>query len=94
MAERPDGIMNVEDCEKASTAISPVLEVEDPLPQATISNCLRPVSIGRSCACRICGGGMHEAKIELAVPTADGRKRFRGLDRRRSKASVADRCCC
>ena len=29
MAERPDGAMRIEDCEKASRALSPVLDVED-----------------------------------------------------------------
>lgn len=31
MAERPDGTMSVEDCEAVSRAVSPVLDVEDPL---------------------------------------------------------------
>lgn len=31
MAERNDGTMNVEDCEEVSMAISPVLDVEDPI---------------------------------------------------------------
>ena len=34
MAERPDGSMAVEDCEQASIAISPVLDLEDPIAQA------------------------------------------------------------
>ncbi|WP_083507738.1 ribosome maturation factor RimP [Aureimonas frigidaquae] len=34
MAERPDGTMAVEDCEAVSRAISPVLDVEDPLDKA------------------------------------------------------------
>jgi ribosome maturation factor RimP len=34
MAERPDGSMNVEDCEQASIALSPVLDLEDPMSHA------------------------------------------------------------
>src|SRR5438105_8107505 len=31
MAERPDGMMAIEDCEAASRALSPVLDVADPI---------------------------------------------------------------
>ncbi|MGH6874770.1 MAG: ribosome maturation factor RimP, partial [Aestuariivirgaceae bacterium] len=31
MAERPDGTMTIDDCETASRAISPLLDVEDPV---------------------------------------------------------------
>ena len=34
MAERPDGTMTVEDCETVSRALSPVLDVEDPIEKA------------------------------------------------------------
>lgn len=34
MAERPDGTMNVAGCEEISRAISPILDIEDPIPQA------------------------------------------------------------
>ena len=34
MAERPDGTMTIEDCETASRALSPVLDVEDPIDRA------------------------------------------------------------
>lgn len=34
MAERPDGTMNVSDCESVSRAISPVLDIEDPIDRA------------------------------------------------------------
>lgn len=34
MAERDDGTMTVEDCEEVSKAISPVLDVEDPVDKA------------------------------------------------------------
>src|SRR5438445_755430 len=31
MAERPDGTMSIEDCERASLALSPVFDVEEPI---------------------------------------------------------------
>ena len=34
MAERPDGSMTVEDCESVSRALSPVLDVADPIERA------------------------------------------------------------
>src|SRR5580692_8475498 len=34
MAERPDGTMAVEDCETASRALSPVLDLADPIESA------------------------------------------------------------
>ncbi|MEM8651025.1 MAG: ribosome maturation factor RimP [Pseudomonadota bacterium] len=34
MAERPDGTMNVSDCENVSRAISPILDIEDPIDRA------------------------------------------------------------
>ena len=34
MAERPDGTMTIEDCEAVSRALSPVLDVEDPIDRA------------------------------------------------------------
>ena len=34
MAERPDGTMTVEGCEEVSRAVSPVLDVEDPIDKA------------------------------------------------------------
>ena len=78
MAEKPDGTMSVDDCEKASMAISPVLDLEDPITQAyrlelsspgidrplvRLSDFRRAIS--------------HEARLETAVLVA-GRKRFRG----------------
>ena len=80
MAERPDGTMTVDDCEAASQALSPELDVADPIsgeyrleisspgidrPLMRVSDFLRAVG--------------HEAKIELAQPLESGRKRFRGL---------------
>jgi ribosome maturation factor RimP len=78
MAERPDGTMSVEDCEAVSRAISPVLDLEDPVDRAynlevSSPGIDRPL-VRRSDFERWAG---HEAKIEMAVP-AQGRKRFRG----------------
>src|SRR6266702_4377177 len=42
MAERPDGTMTVEDCEAVSRALSPVLDVADPIDRAyrlEVSSC-------------------------------------------------------
>ena len=78
MAERPDGTLNVEGCEAISEALSPVLDVDDPLKQPYrleisspgIDRPLMRVSDFR----RAVG---FEAKIELNA-VQDGRKRFRG----------------
>jgi ribosome maturation factor RimP len=78
MAERPDGTMNVDDCEKVSVALSPVLDLEEPLPQAyrlevSSPGIDRPM-VRLSDFRRAIG---HEARIELSFGL-DGRKRFRG----------------
>ncbi len=79
MAERPDGSMSVEDCEIVSQALSPVLDVEDPIPggyrlEISSPGIDRPL-VRASDFLRALG---HEAKIEMAAPVG-GRKRFRGL---------------
>jgi ribosome maturation factor RimP len=79
MAERPDGSMTVEDCEQASIALSPVLDLEDPVSQAYRLEISSP-GIDRplvriSDFQRAIG---HEARIEMAVAVGT-RKRFRGL---------------
>jgi ribosome maturation factor RimP len=79
MAERPDGSMNVEDCEQASIALSPVLDLEDPMSHAyrleiSSPGIDRPL-VRASDFQRAIG---HEAKVEMAVPVG-ARKRFRGL---------------
>ena len=78
MAERADGTITVEDCEAISKAVSPVLDVEDPVDKAyhlevSSPGIDRPL-VRRSDIDRWAG---YEAKIELQVPVA-GRKRFRG----------------
>lgn len=78
MAERPDGEMTVDDCAQLSRALSPALDVEDPIERAyrleiSSPGIDRPL-VRRSDFVRWTG---HEAKIELELPLA-GRKRFRG----------------
>ena len=78
MAERPDGSMQIEDCEAISRALSPVLDVADPIDRAyrleiSSPGIDRPL-VRRSDFERYCG---HLVKIEMAV-AHQGRKRFRG----------------
>lgn len=78
MAERPDGTMLIEDCEAISKALSPVLDVADPIDRAyrleiSSPGIDRPL-VRRSDFERHAG---HLVKIEMAVPH-QGRKRFRG----------------
>ena len=79
MAERPDGSFGIDECEAASRAISPVLDVEDPISGAynlemSSPGIDRPL-VRLSDFQRWAG---HDAKIEMAVPH-EGRKRFRGF---------------
>jgi ribosome maturation factor RimP len=78
MAERPDGTMRIEDCEAASRALSPVLDVTDPIETAyrleiSSPGIDRPL-VRRSDFDRYAG---HVAHVEMAAPI-DGRRRFRG----------------
>jgi ribosome maturation factor RimP len=78
MAERPDGSMQLEDCEAISRALSPVLDVADPIDRAyrleiSSPGIDRPL-VRRSDFERHVG---HLVKIEMAV-AHEGRKRFRG----------------
>ncbi len=79
MAERPDGTMAVSDCETVSRAVSPVLDLEDPISTAYYLEVSSPgidrPLVRASDFERWTG---HDAKVELAVPQA-GRKRFRGF---------------
>jgi ribosome maturation factor RimP len=81
MAERPDGTMNVDGCEAVSRAVSPVLDLEDPISQAYNLEVSSP-GIDRPLVRRsdFERWADHEAKIELEPPL-DGRKRFRGIIR-------------
>jgi ribosome maturation factor RimP len=78
MAERPDGSMQIEDCEAVSRALSPVLDIADPIDRAyrleiSSPGIDRPL-VRRSDFERYAG---HLAKVEMAV-AHQGRKRFRG----------------
>ncbi|MGU3495237.1 ribosome maturation factor RimP [Xanthobacteraceae bacterium A53D] len=79
MAERPDGSMSIDDCEAASRAISPVLDVEDPIAGAYRLEISSP-GIDRPLV-RLTDFDRwsgHEVKVDMAVPV-NGRKRFRGI---------------
>jgi ribosome maturation factor RimP len=79
MAERPDGSMNLKDCEIVSAALSPTLDVEEPVKGAYrleisspgIDRPLVRVSDFRRAFAR-------EARIEMTTGVG-GRKRFRGF---------------
>jgi ribosome maturation factor RimP len=78
MAERPDGTMNIEDCEAVSRALSPVFDVADPIESSyrleiSSPGIDRPL-VRRSDFDRYAG---HVAQIEMQAPI-EGRKRFRG----------------
>jgi len=78
MAERPDGSMQIEDCEAISRALSPVLDVADPIDRAyrleiSSPGIDRPL-VRRSDFERFTG---HLVKVEMAL-AHQGRKRFRG----------------
>ena len=78
MAERPDGSMSVEDCEKASMAVSPVLDLDDPFAQAYRLEMSSP-GLDRPLV-RISDferARGHEARVEMSV-AHERRKRFRG----------------
>ncbi|MGE5534538.1 MAG: ribosome maturation factor RimP [Acidobacteriota bacterium] len=78
MAERPDGSMAVEDCEAVSRALSPVLDVADPIDRAyrleiSSPGIDRPL-VRRSDFDRYSGNAV---KIETLIPIS-GRRRFNG----------------
>ncbi|MCD7109995.1 ribosome maturation factor RimP [Rhizobium sp. DKSPLA3] len=79
MAERTDGTMTVEDCEAVSTAISPVLDVDDPIGKAyhlevSSPGIDRPM-VRKGDFVRWTG---HLVKCETSV-LVENRKRFRGV---------------
>jgi ribosome maturation factor RimP len=78
MTERHDGTMTVQDCEAVSTAVSPVLDVEDPIDKAyhlevSSPGIDRPM-VRKSDFVRWQG---HLIKCETSI-LVDNRKRFRG----------------
>src|SRR6201992_3601626 len=75
MAERPDGTMQIEDCEAVSRALSPVLDIADPIDRAyrleiSSPGIDRPL-VRRSDFERF---GGHLVKIEMSI-AHEGRKR-------------------
>lgn len=78
MAERPDGTMTVEDCETVSRAVSPALDVEDPVEKAYHLEISSP-GIDRPLVRKsdFANWQGHLMKMETSVMVAD-RKRFRG----------------
>ncbi|MGF0537669.1 ribosome maturation factor RimP [Agrobacterium sp. ES01] len=78
MAEREDGTMTVEDCEELSMAISPVLDVDDPVDKAYHLEVSSPGidrPMVRVSDFRRWQG--HIVKCETSI-MVDNRKRFRG----------------
>lgn len=78
MAERPDGTMLIEDCEAVSRALSPVLDVADPIERAyrleiSSPGIDRPL-VRRSDFERFRG---HIVKVDMTL-AHEKRKRFRG----------------
>jgi ribosome maturation factor RimP len=78
MAERPDGTMNIDDCETLSRALSPVLDVADPIERAyrleiSSPGLDRPL-VRRSDFDRHVGSTI---KVEMTI-AVEGRRRFRG----------------
>ncbi|HEV2896910.1 MAG TPA: ribosome maturation factor RimP [Pseudaminobacter sp.] len=78
MAEREDGTMTVEDCEEVSRAVSPALDVDDPIEKAyhlevSSPGIDRPL-VRKSDFATWTG---HLVKMETSILVAD-RKRFRG----------------
>lgn len=78
MAERADGTMSVDDCEQLSKAISPVLDVEDPIGRAYHLEISSPgidrQLVRKSDFFRWAGYSM---KLETSV-LINGKKRFKG----------------
>ena len=80
MAERADGLMDVEDCARLSRALSEFLDAEDPIEGEYVLEVSSP-GIDRPLTritdfARWAG---HEAKLELNAPDETGRRRFKGL---------------
>ena len=78
MAERPDGTMSIEDCEAASRAVSPVLDIADPIAapynlEVSSPGIDRPLVRFSDFA----DWTGHRVKIETRS-LIDGRKRFKG----------------
>jgi ribosome maturation factor RimP len=88
MAEDANGRFTIDDCERLSKDLSPILDVEDPIDreyhlEVSSPGIDRPLVRARDFA-RFIG---HEARIELA-DLIEGRKRFRGLIKAADAESV------
>jgi ribosome maturation factor RimP len=95
MAEQHDGTMSIEECETVSRAISPVLDVANPIDRAyrleiSSPGLDRPL-VRRSDFERHLG---EVVKVELTV-ASDGRRRFRGhlvgIDESAARVRIEDR---
>jgi ribosome maturation factor RimP len=78
MAERPDGTMNIDDCETVSRQLSPLLDVHDPISgryRLEISSPGIDRPLVRAADFEEWAG--HQVKVELKMPV-EGRRRFRG----------------
>ncbi len=80
MAERADGLMDVEDCARLSRALSEFLDAEDPIEGEYVLEVSSP-GIDRPLTritdfARWAG---HEAKLELNASDETGSRRFKGL---------------
>ncbi len=78
MAEREDGTMTVEDCEEVSRAVSPALDVDDPVEKAYHLEVSSP-GIDRPLVRKsdfVTWAG-HQVKMETSILVAE-RKRFKG----------------
>jgi ribosome maturation factor RimP len=78
MAEREDGTMTVEDCEEVSRAVSPALDVDDPIDKAYHLEVSSP-GIDRPLVRKsdFAAWKGHLVKVDTSILVAD-RKRFRG----------------
>lgn len=79
MAERPEGLMTIDDCASVSRKLSALLEARDPMPggyrlEVSSPGIDRPLVRPSDFASWV----GHEAKLELKE-LVDGRKRFRGV---------------
>jgi ribosome maturation factor RimP len=88
MAEDKNGRFAIDDCERLSKELSPVLDVEDPVDreyhlEVSSPGIDRPLVRARDFKAYI----GHEAKIELA-DMIEGRKRFRGIIKAADDESV------
>lgn len=79
MAEREDGTMDVDGCEEASRAVSPALDVEDPIDKAYHLEISSP-GIDRPLVRKgdFAAAVGHLAKLETTVAVEE-RRRFRGI---------------